>query len=115
MTMVIYSTLLLKWMLTIYMIVHPCITNSALLFNTSLSANKFWSGLLKSYYLPRASKYFTRLTRSLQENRSFQLEEWRKDWISYSNEWQSGKELYAVKVTGDALAISRSLFRKYFS
>ncbi|CAN6325182.1 unnamed protein product [Urochloa humidicola] len=78
-------------------------------------ANKFWSGLLKSYYLPRASKYFAYLTRSLQENRSFQLEEWRKDWISYSNEWQSGKELYAVKATGDALAISRSLYRKYFS
>ncbi|VAI37084.1 unnamed protein product [Triticum turgidum subsp. durum] len=77
-------------------------------------ANKFWSGLLKSYYLPRASKYFTRLSRSLQENRSFQLEEWRRDWISYSNEWQSGKELYPVKATGDALAISRSLFAKYF-
>jgi len=77
-------------------------------------ANKFWSGLLKSYYLPRASKYFSRLSRSLQENRSFQLEEWRRDWISYSNEWQSGKELYPVKATGDALAISRSLFAKYF-
>ncbi|XP_040246860.1 alpha-N-acetylglucosaminidase isoform X1 [Aegilops tauschii subsp. strangulata] len=77
-------------------------------------ANKFWSGLLKSYYHPRASKYFTRLSRSLQENRSFQLEEWRRDWISYSNEWQSGKELYPVKATGDALAISRSLFAKYF-
>ncbi|CAL4914461.1 unnamed protein product [Urochloa decumbens] len=78
-------------------------------------ANKFWSGLLKSYYLPRASKYFACLTRSLQENRSFELEEWRKDWISYSNQWQSGKELYAVKATGDALAISRSLYRKYLS
>ncbi|KAL5210139.1 hypothetical protein ABZP36_005762 [Zizania latifolia] len=78
-------------------------------------ANKFWSGLLKSYYLPRASKYFTLLTRSLQENRRFRLEEWRKDWISYSNKWQSGKELYAVKATGDALAISRSLFTKYLS
>lgn len=81
--------------------------------NTKSPANKFWSGLLKSYYLPRASKYFAYLTRSLQENRSFQLEEWRKDWISYSNEWQSGKEVYAVKATGDALAIARSLYRKY--
>ncbi|KAL6902116.1 hypothetical protein ACP4OV_004992 [Aristida adscensionis] len=78
-------------------------------------ANKFWSGLLKSYYLPRASKYFTYLSRSLQENRSFQLEEWNKDWIAYSNEWQSGKELYAVRATGDALAIARSLYAKYFS
>ena len=81
--------------------------------NTKSPANKFWSGLLKSYYLPRASKYFAYLTRSLQENQSFQLEEWRKDWISYSNEWQSGKEVYAVEATGDALAIARSLYRKY--
>nr|CAD1823299.1 unnamed protein product [Ananas comosus var. bracteatus] len=41
-------------------------------------ANKFWSGLLKDYYLPRASTYFGYLLRSLQENKYFQLEEWRE-------------------------------------
>ncbi|XP_072975056.1 alpha-N-acetylglucosaminidase [Typha angustifolia] len=76
-------------------------------------ANKFWSGLLKDYYLPRASLYFSYLTHSLQEKKDFQLEEWRKNWISYSNNWQIDKDLYPVEAVGDALAISKSLFIKY--
>ncbi|XP_077241702.1 alpha-N-acetylglucosaminidase family / NAGLU family isoform X2 [Tasmannia lanceolata] len=77
-------------------------------------ANKFWSGLLESYYLPRASTYFSHLLTSLKENKSFQLEAWRREWISYSNNWQKGEELYPVKAQGDALAISKALFTKYF-
>lgn len=77
-------------------------------------ANKFWSGLLKSYYLPRASTYFTYLSKSLEKN-YFPLEEWRKDWIAYSNKWQEGTEPYSVKAVGDALAISKSLTAKYLS
>ncbi|XP_020107774.1 alpha-N-acetylglucosaminidase isoform X1 [Ananas comosus] len=78
-------------------------------------ANKFWSGLLKDYYLPRASTYFSYLFRSLQENKYFQLEEWREEWISYSNKWQAGDGLYAVSAVGDAFGISKSLFEKYLS
>ncbi|XP_008802642.2 alpha-N-acetylglucosaminidase [Phoenix dactylifera] len=78
-------------------------------------ANKFWSGLLKGYYLPRASTYFSYLSRSLEGNEYFPLEEWRKDWILYSNKWQAGTELYSVKAVGDALAISKSLAAKYLS
>ncbi|OVA15285.1 Alpha-N-acetylglucosaminidase [Macleaya cordata] len=78
-------------------------------------ANKFWSGLLEGYYLPRASTYFRHLLRSLSTNESFKLEEWRKEWISFSNRWQSGTELYPVKAQGNALAISKALFEKYFN
>ncbi|XP_050154004.1 alpha-N-acetylglucosaminidase [Malus sylvestris] len=77
-------------------------------------ANKFWSGLLKSYYLPRASTYFGLLSKSLRDNKDFELEEWRKEWIAYSNNWQAGTELYRVKAKGDALAISKALYEKYF-
>lgn len=85
---------------------------------TSLSlppANKFWSGLLKDYYLPRASMYFNYLSQSLTENKSFKLEEWRKGWISYSNTWQSSSKKYPTEAIGDAYAISKSLFKKYLS
>ncbi|KAJ1697639.1 hypothetical protein LUZ63_006151 [Rhynchospora breviuscula] len=78
-------------------------------------ANKYWSGLLKDYYLPRASTYFNLLSQSLKENKSFKIEEWRATWISYSNTWQSSTNNYSVKAIGDAFAISKSLFRKYFS
>lgn len=77
-------------------------------------ANKFWSGLLVDYYLPRASMYFNRLSESLKENKRFEIVEWRKEWISYSNKWQKDTKLYPVEARGDALAISTSLFQKYF-
>ncbi|XP_020223142.1 alpha-N-acetylglucosaminidase [Cajanus cajan] len=78
-------------------------------------ANKFWSGLLESYYLPRASTYFSHLSESLRRNEEFKLIEWRKQWISQSNKWQEGNELYPVKAKGDALAISQALYEKYFA
>lgn len=78
-------------------------------------ANKFWSGLLEAYYLPRASMYFKILSRSLEEKVDFNLLEWRKEWIAYSNKWQESTELYPVKAQGDALAIATALFEKYFS
>ncbi|RAL40775.1 hypothetical protein DM860_008473 [Cuscuta australis] len=77
-------------------------------------ANKYWSGLVESYYLPRASMYFGRLSKSLKENVEFKVVEWRKDWIAFSNDWQRGSELYPVKAQGDALAIAKSLYQKYF-
>lgn len=76
-------------------------------------ANKFWSGVLESYYLPRASTYFSRLSRSLRQNEKFKLQEWRKEWILQSNKWQEGNELYPVKAKGNALAISKALYEKY--
>ncbi|KAJ4972122.1 hypothetical protein NE237_005221 [Protea cynaroides] len=78
-------------------------------------ANRYWSGLLEDYYLPRASTYFRHLSTSLRENKAFQLEEWRREWISLSNKWQAGTKLYPVKAQGDTLAIAEALFKKYFS
>ncbi|KAF3975930.1 hypothetical protein CMV_000840 [Castanea mollissima] len=77
-------------------------------------ANKFWNGLLEGYYLPRASTYFDYLLRSLREKENFKMEEWRKEWISFSNKWQVSQELYPVSAEGDALAISKALYEKYF-
>ncbi|GAB2289027.1 hypothetical protein Dimus_023329 [Dionaea muscipula] len=77
-------------------------------------ANKFWSGLLEDYYLPRATTYFYLLSKSLRENESFNLDKWRREWVSYSNKWQAGTKLYTVKARGDALAIADRLYTKYF-
>lgn len=78
-------------------------------------ANKFWSGLLEDYYLPRASTYFDHLRKSLQDNEIFRIDVWRKDWISYSNKWQSDTKIYPVKGRGDALSIATRMYQKYFS
>lgn len=89
--------------------------NNLIDLSFSPPANKFWSGLLKDYYLPRASMYFNYLSQSLTQNKSFKLEEWRRGWISYSNTWQSSSKKYPTEATGDAYAISKSLFKKYLS
>ncbi|XP_057522012.1 alpha-N-acetylglucosaminidase [Amaranthus tricolor] len=78
-------------------------------------ANKFWSGLLEDYYLPRAETYFNNLRRSLKNNKIFQADLWRREWISYSNKWQSGTNIYPVKARGDALSIAEKMYAKYFS
>ncbi|XP_050210312.1 alpha-N-acetylglucosaminidase isoform X2 [Mercurialis annua] len=77
-------------------------------------ANKFWSGLLEDYYLPRAATYFDHLEKSLKKNEKLNLQAWREKWITLSNEWQADKKHYPVKAKGDALAISKALYGKYF-
>lgn len=59
--------------------------------------------------------YFKRLSHSLKANEDFKLEEWRKEWITFSNKWQAGKEIYPVKARGDAVAIAKDLYQKYFA
>lgn len=76
-------------------------------------ANKFWSGLLEGYYLPRASTYFNYLLKSLRDDESFKVEEWREEWISFSNIWQSSTRPYPNKAKGDSLAIATALYKKY--
>ncbi|KAL0291434.1 UNVERIFIED_CONTAM: Alpha-N-acetylglucosaminidase [Sesamum calycinum] len=78
-------------------------------------ANKFWAGLLEAYYLPRAAMYFKRLLKSLEEKEKFKLEEWREEWIAYSNKWQAGTELYPVTARGNAVAIAKELYQKYLT
>ncbi|RCV35752.1 hypothetical protein SETIT_7G265200v2 [Setaria italica] len=76
-------------------------------------ANKYWSGLLRDYYGPRAAIYFKHLLLSMEKNAPFSLEEWRREWISLTNNWQSDRKVFATTATGDALNISRSLYMKY--
>ena len=72
-----------------------------------------WSGLTRDYYLPRASIYIKYLKQSLHENKPFAFQEWRRDWIAITNEWQSASNLYPTTATGDALEIATTLYEKY--
>ena len=77
------------------------------------AANKYWSGLLRDYYRPRAAIYFKYLILSMEKSEPFALEEWRREWISLTNNWQSDRKVFATTATGDALNISRLLYVKY--
>lgn len=76
-------------------------------------ANKYWSGLLRDYYGPRAAIYFKYLILSMEKKEPFALEEWRREWINLTNNWQSDRKVFSTAATGDTLNISRSLYMKY--
>ncbi|KAJ7547304.1 hypothetical protein O6H91_08G079400 [Diphasiastrum complanatum] len=78
-------------------------------------ANKMWSGLLRDYYLPRASLYMTLLQDALEKNVSFPFSNWRVKWISLTNSWQNEQKLYEVQSKGDSISISKAVFSKYCS
>ncbi|KAK7828801.1 alpha-n-acetylglucosaminidase [Quercus suber] len=75
--------------------------------------NKYWSGLLRDYYGPRAAIYFKFLLESLEKSHDFQLKDWRREWIKLTNDWQRSRKAFPVESTGNALNISRWLYNKY--
>ncbi|GAV87569.1 NAGLU domain-containing protein/NAGLU_N domain-containing protein/NAGLU_C domain-containing protein, partial [Cephalotus follicularis] len=75
--------------------------------------NKYWSGLLRDYYGPRAAIYFRHLVESLENGHGFMLKEWRREWIKLTNDWQKSRNVFPVKGVGNALNISRWLYNKY--
>ncbi|XAR50133.1 Alpha-N-acetylglucosaminidase [Bertholletia excelsa] len=75
--------------------------------------NKYWSGLLRDYYGPRAAIYFKFLKESLEKGDGFRLKDWRKEWIKLTNDWQSDRNIYPMQSNGDALNTSRWLYDKY--
>lgn len=75
--------------------------------------NKYWSGLLKDYYGPRAAIYFNFLAQSLENGHGFQLKAWRREWIKLTNNWQKSRKIFPVESNGNALNISRWLYHKY--
>lgn len=72
-----------------------------------------WSGVIRDYYLPRAAIYLKYLKQSLDCNTSFAFQEWRRDWIALTNNFQSASNLYPTAATGDSLQIAATLYEKY--
>ena len=72
-----------------------------------------WSGLTRDYYLPRASIYIKYLKQSLHTNTPFAFQEWRREWIALTDDWQAASNLYPTTATGDSLEIATTLYEKY--
>lgn len=78
-----------------------------------VSANRMWSGLIRDYYLPRASIYVKYLNEAIHKNTSFAFQNWRREWISLTNAWQAASNQYPTTAEGDALFIAVTLYEKY--
>ncbi|XP_010027872.2 alpha-N-acetylglucosaminidase isoform X1 [Eucalyptus grandis] len=75
--------------------------------------NKYWSGLLRDYYGPRAALYFKFLKESLAEGHDFRLKEWRREWVKLTNDWQNSRNLFPTQSVGHAFHTSQWLYDKY--
>lgn len=75
--------------------------------------NKYWSGLLRDYYGPRAAIYFKYLQESLQKGSGFDLDSWRREWVKLTNDWQKSRKTFPVKAIGNALNTSSWLYDKH--
>ncbi|XP_050223887.1 alpha-N-acetylglucosaminidase-like [Mercurialis annua] len=75
--------------------------------------NKYWSGLLRDYYGPRAAIYFKYLIKSLENGHGFALNDWRREWIKLTNDWQNSRKKFAVTSNGNAVTIAKWLYSKY--
>lgn len=69
--------------------------------------------MTRDYYLPRASMYLKYLKQSLHGNTSFAFQEWRRDWIALTNNWQTASNLYPTAARGDAVEVAITLYEKY--
>ncbi len=73
-----------------------------------------WSGMLRGFYKPRWEQYFAYLEAQLKANKepdqkAFEagIKEWEWNWIH-------GKEVYRDQPSGDAVATSFELYKKYY-
>ncbi|KAI5084126.1 hypothetical protein GOP47_0000295 [Adiantum capillus-veneris] len=75
--------------------------------------NKYWSGLVGDYYLPRMALYLELLQASLTNNVTFPFLEWREKWVSLTNFFQASTNGYSTTTNGDSIRIARNLLEKY--
>lgn len=77
-------------------------------------AAKQWSGLVRSYYLPRWELFLKSLQNSLEQHKPFNQTAFSEDVFELVEEpFTFGQETYPTEPQGDSVDISGKLYRKY--
>jgi alpha-N-acetylglucosaminidase len=76
-------------------------------------ANKQWSGLISSYYLPRWKLFLERLKKSLKENKEFKEEDFRAELMFFAIHWSHKKDVFPEKPRGSVIQLSEKFYHKY--
>ena len=74
-----------------------------------------WSGLLNDFYKPRWQQFITALSRSLAEGKEFNNDAYQKRIAQWEWNWVNSRKDYPVRVSGNAVEISKALYQKYRS
>jgi alpha-N-acetylglucosaminidase len=80
----------------------------------NLYAYKQWQGMFSTYYLPRWQEFFRELNQSLDSGITFDRTPFASRMCSWEQEWSRRTDTFPAEPRGDALTLSRTLFRKYF-
>jgi alpha-N-acetylglucosaminidase len=80
-------------------------------------ANKEWSGLISTFYLPRWRAWLGRLQQDLQQQRPYDPVAWRLEVLNSTYAWISSADLDGLPVVaqGDPLQLARQAFERYGS
>jgi alpha-N-acetylglucosaminidase len=76
-------------------------------------ANKQWSGLLTSFYLPRWQMFFDRLDSALAAGKPFDANAWEQVTREWEEQWTRRTDEYPTDPRGDSVAAVRRLWTKY--
>ena len=80
----------------------------------NLYAYKQWQGMFSRYYLPRWQEFFRDLNQALDNGTAFDRAPFAERMCQWEQEWSRRTDTFPSEPRGDALALSRTLFRKYF-
>jgi alpha-N-acetylglucosaminidase len=74
-----------------------------------------WSGLLNDFYKPRWQQFFNKANNSLQQDKSLDLAAFDKEISAWEWHWVNQRKDYPVTISGDPVATSIQLHKKYRS
>ena len=76
-------------------------------------ARKEWSGMISGYYHARWKWYLDKMAKSLETNKPFDNQGFRRDLRKWMVEWSDAKESYPSEPTGESDVVAKKLWKKY--
>ena len=76
-------------------------------------ANKMWGGLMRTYYYGRWYQFCIEMIYALTSKQPLDMKKVIAKMLVFEREWNHKSDLYPVKVKGDSIVISKTMYEKY--
>ncbi len=76
-------------------------------------ASKQWSGLVRSFYLPRWERFIAALRDAIDSGKPFDAPVFERELQTWEDSWTRGTETYPDTPQGDVIALARRLWIQY--
>jgi len=78
-------------------------------------ALKQWSGMFRSYYLPRWTKFFDGLEKAVKEGKTWDRGNYYRESCKWEKSWSRGRETFPTTPKGEPIEKVKELWTKYRS